>query len=136
MTIQKRYQVSLENKLDQLWYQDFCTIDRSVLCPKCRSGTCIVEHAKVDIELADEKILLSEFDMQFINSLKVDSPQYPSGLAQELDCTYQKVGKRAAKLKDMGFLKAKKMTRDKSLGERNYYSLTDDARDTYFKNGN
>jgi hypothetical protein len=28
MTIQKRYQVSLETKLDQLWYQDFCTIDR------------------------------------------------------------------------------------------------------------
>jgi hypothetical protein len=118
-------------------YEKLSTIELfDMLCPKCRSGTCIVEHAKVDIELADEKILLSEFDMQFINSLKVDSPQYPSGLAQELDCTYQKVGKRAAKLKDMGFLKAKKMTRDKSLGERNYYSLTDDARDTYFKNGN
>lgn len=103
-----------------------------MLCPKCKTGTCNVEHANVDIELADEKILLPEFDMQFINSLKVDSPQYPSGLAQELDCTYQKVGKRAAKLKDMGFLQARKMTRDKSLGERNYYSLTDEAHKTYF----
>ena len=104
-----------------------------MLCPKCKTGTCSVEHANVDVELADENILLPEFDMQFINSLKVDSPQYPSGLAQELDCTYQKVGKRAAKLKDMGFLRAKEMTIDKALGKRNYYSLTDEAITTYFE---
>ncbi|SMY34340.1 hypothetical protein [Photobacterium andalusiense] len=104
-----------------------------MLCPKCKTGTCSVEHANVDVELADEKILLSEFDMQFINSLKVDSPQYPSGLAQELDCTYQKVGKRAARLKDMGFLQAQEMTINKALGKRNYYSLTDEAVTTYFE---
>lgn len=104
-----------------------------MLCPKCKTGTCSVEHANVDVELADENILLPEFDMQLINSLKVDSPQYPSGLAQELDCTYQKVGKRAAKLKDMGFLQAKEMTIDKALGKRNYYSLTDEAITTYFE---
>ena len=103
-----------------------------MLCPKCKTGLCSVEHVSVDIKLADEQILLPEFDMQFINSLKVDSPQYPSGLAQELDCTYQKVGKRAAKLKDLGFLQAEEMTRDKTLGKRNYYSLTDDAIETYF----
>lgn len=103
-----------------------------MLCPTCRSGTCSVEHANVDIKSAADEVLLPEFDMQFINSLKVDSPQYPSGLAQELDCTYQKVGKRAAKLKDLGFLKAKEMTIDKTLGKRNYYSLTDKAVKTYF----
>jgi len=104
-----------------------------MLCPKCKVGTCKVEHAKVDVEIADDSVLLPEFDMQFINSLKVDSPQYPSGLAQELDCTYQKVGKRASKLKDLGFLSAQRMTKEKSLGERNYYSLTDEALDTYFE---
>ena len=104
-----------------------------MLCPKCKTGACSIEHANVDVELADESILLPEFDMQFINSLKVDSPQYPSGLAQELDCTYQKVGKRAAKLKDMGFLQAKEMIIDKALGKRNYYSLTDEAITTYFE---
>lgn len=104
-----------------------------MLCPTCKSGTCKVEHAKVDVELADDEVLLSEFDMQFINSLKIDNPQYPSGLARELDCTYQKVGKRAAKLKDLGYLTTEKMTRDAALGERNYYSLSDEALDTYFK---
>lgn len=115
-------------------YEMLSTIEMfDMLCPKCKIGTCSVEHANVNVKLADEKILLPEFDMQFINSLKVDSPQYPSGLAQELDCTYQKVGKRAAKLKDMGFLKAKEMTIDKALGKRNYYSLTDEAITTYFE---
>ena len=28
MAIQKRYQVALETKLDQLWHQGFCTIER------------------------------------------------------------------------------------------------------------
>ncbi|MGP9417343.1 hypothetical protein ACT3R4_18370, partial [Halomonas sp. AOP7-E1-9] len=105
-----------------------------MLCPTCKQGTCSIEHASVNIELADEKILLPEFDMQLMNYLKVDSPQYPSGLAQELDCTYQKVGKRASKLKDMGFLDAKEMILDKALGKRNYYSLTEAALKTYFQN--
>lgn len=105
-----------------------------MLCPKCKKGLCSVEHVAVSIDLAEDKILLPEFDMQLINSLKIDSPQYPSCLAQELDCTYQKIGKRAVKLKDMGLLKSNKMTLDKSLGERSYYSLTDDAEHIYFGN--
>lgn len=103
-----------------------------MLCPKCRKGYCTVKHVSVDIKLADEEILLPEFDMQFINSLKVDSPQYPSSLAQELDCTYQKVGKRASKLKEIGLIQTKEMVRDRNLGKRNYYSLTDEAYEKYF----
>lgn len=116
-------------------YEKLATIELfDMLCPKCKLGTCTVEHVSVDIKLADEKILLPEFDMQFINSLKVDNPQYPSGLAQELDCTYQKVGKRAMKLKEIGLLQIKEMMLDKVLGKRNYYSLTDKATKTYFDN--
>jgi len=107
-----------------------------MLCPTCKTGECTIEHAKVDIDLAEDRVLLPEFDMQLINSLKVDSPQYPSGLAMELDCTYQKIGKRATKLKDSGYLKSKKMTREKEVGERNYYSLTDLAFETYFTEPN
>ena len=103
-----------------------------MLCPKCKVGTCTVEHANVDIEEVNEEILLPEFDVLFLNSLKIDSPQYPSELAMELDCTYQKVGKRAAKLKEKGFLNSEKKTIDRALGERNYYSLSDDALNTYF----
>ncbi|HGJ5868871.1 hypothetical protein [Arsenophonus nasoniae] len=103
-----------------------------MLCPKCKKGTCSITPASVDIKLADDNILLSEFDMQVINLLKIDSPQYPSSLAQELDCTYQKVGKIASKLKEMGFLQTQRTLINKSLGERNYYSLTNKAHEVYF----
>lgn len=103
-----------------------------MLCPKCKAGNCIIQHAHADIERAHEEVLLPEFDVLFLNSLKIDSPQYPSGLAMELDCTYQKVGKRAAKLKDRGFIKTKEMILDQAIGKRNYYSLSDDALEIYF----
>ena len=39
---------------------------------------------------------------------------------------------RAAKLKAKGFIKTQEMTIDKSIGKRNYYSLSDDALEIYF----
>ncbi|MCD4732427.1 MAG: hypothetical protein K8R74_17630 [Bacteroidales bacterium] len=107
-----------------------------MLCPKCMKGTCSVEHANVDIDDVSEEILLPEFDVLFLNSLKIDSPQYPSELALELDCTYQKVGKKAAKLKEKGLLNSEKKMLDIALGERNYYSLSSDALEIYFKTKN
>lgn len=103
-----------------------------MLCPKCKEGKCNVEHANVEIDIADENILLPEFDFELLNSLRIDSPQYPSSLARELDCTYQKIGRRAAKLKEQGLIDRQKMTIDKSLGERNYYSITEKTSNTYF----
>lgn len=104
-----------------------------MLCPKCKKGTCSVKHANVDIEDVSGEILLPEFDVLFLNSLKIDSPQYPSQLAMELDCTYQKVGKIATKLKEKGLLDSEKKILDRTLGERNYYSLSRYALETYFK---
>ena len=103
-----------------------------MLCPKCKRGICNVEHVTVTVDEVADESLLPEFDVLFLNSLNIDSPQYPSELAMELDCTYQKIGKRAAKLKDHGLLSSEKKVLDKSLGERNYYSLTAKAIDTYF----
>lgn len=104
-----------------------------MLCPKCKKGKCQIEHANVDIEIAPEETLLPEFDLLFLNSLNIDSPQYPSSLAMELDCTYQKVGKRAAKLNEKGYLKMKEMLMDRAIGKRNYYSLSDDALKIFFE---
>lgn len=103
-----------------------------MLCPKCKEGICRVEHAKVKIEIANDNILLPELDFQLLNSLRIESPQYSSSLARELDCTYQKVGKRASKLKEQGYITTQKMKVDKSLGERNYYKISQKAKDTYF----
>ena len=77
-------------------------------------------------------IQIPEFDINLLNSLKIEQPQYPSSLAQELDCTYQKVSRRSIKLKDAGLIDSEKKTMDPKIGERTYYKLTDKAIATYF----
>lgn len=107
----------------------------NMLCPTCRKGNCEIEHVTVDLPLVAENIQIPEFDITFLNSLNIESPQYPSTLAQELDCTYQKVSKRSIKLKELGLIESEKKTIDPKLGERTYYTLTDKARQTYFAEG-
>nr|WP_319401787.1 winged helix-turn-helix domain-containing protein [uncultured Carboxylicivirga sp.] len=104
-----------------------------MLCPKCRKGTCEVEHVTGDYKDTSKEIQIPEFDLNFLNSLKIEQPQYPSSLAQELDCTYQKISKRAIKLKDSGLITSEKLTIDKSIGERTYYKLTDKSLELYYE---
>lgn len=103
-----------------------------MLCPNCRKGVCEIKHVSVQIPEVAQEIQIPEFDMNFLNSLNIEAPQYPTSLAQELDCTYQKVSKRSVKLKDSGLLKSEKKTLDQKIGERTYYSLTDKAEKLYF----
>lgn len=103
-----------------------------MLCPTCRKGNCEVEHVTVEIPTVAEDIQIPEFDINLLNSLKIEAPQYPSSLAQELDCTYQKVSKRSIKLKDIGLVESEKKTIDSKIGERTYYTLTDKAMQRYF----
>jgi len=104
-----------------------------MLCPTCKKGTCSIEHVSVDLPAVNEQIQIAEFDLSFLNSLKIEQPQYASGLAQELDCTYQKVSRRSIKLKELGLIATERKTLDSAKGERTYYDLTDKANETYFK---
>lgn len=103
-----------------------------MLCPKCKTGTCEIEHVTGDYQDTSKEIQIPEFDLNFLNSLRIEQPQYPSSLAQELDCTYQKISKRSIKLKDSGLITSEKLTLHKSIGERTYYHLTDKASELYF----
>lgn len=103
-----------------------------MLCPTCRKGYCEVKSVSIDLPNINEEILISEFDLNFLNSLKIEEPQYASCLAQELDCTYQKVSRRAIRLKEHQLISSVKKQLDTSLGERTYYYLTDKAKDIYF----
>jgi len=104
----------------------------NMLCPTCKNGICEIEHVAVEMHVASDNIQIPEFDLNFLNSLKIEEPQYPSSLAQELDCTYQKVSKRSIKLKERGLIDSVKKTIDNKIGERTYYTLTEKARQTYF----
>ena len=103
-----------------------------MLCPTCRKGQCSIQHVTVDVPTVNEDIQIPEFDLNLLNSLKIEQPQYASSLSQELDCTYQKVSKRAIKLREANLLENKKETLNKKLGERTYYYLTDEAKKIYF----
>lgn len=103
-----------------------------MLCPKCKNGVCLINEVAVDMPSVNEEIQLPELDMQLLNSLHIESLQYASSLAQELDCTYQKVSRRAIKLKESDLIAIEKKKIDQQIGERSYYSLTDKARAIYF----
>ena len=120
----KTYQYELLDKL-QLF---------DMMCPTCKQGICSIEHVTVTLPAVNEQIQIAEFDLNFLNSLKIDQPQYASGLAQELDCTYQKVSRRSIKLRELGLIKNERKTLDAETGERTYYNLTDKANETYFDN--
>jgi predicted transcriptional regulator len=103
-----------------------------MLCPKCKKGNYKIEHVKVDLPTVDKTIELPEFDFKLLNSLKIDEPQFASLLAQELDCYWQTVRSRVAILANKGLIEMKRETREERYGERNYYYLTEKAKETYF----
>lgn len=104
-----------------------------MLCPTCKSGNCEIEHVVATLPQVSEEIQIPEFDLNLLNSLHIEEPQYASSLAQELDCTYQKVSRRSIKLKESGLITTEKKVLNTTLGERSYYYLTTRALDTYFK---
>lgn len=103
-----------------------------MLCPTCKRGNCSIEHVSVVLPIVNEQIQIAEFDLSLLNSLNIEQPQYASGLAQELDCTYQKISRRSIKLKELGLISSERKTLDLKTGERTYYDLTEKAKDTYF----
>ena len=103
-----------------------------MMCPNCKKGTCSLEHIQIELPKFDEDKQLQEVDLNLISSLKIDEPQYPSALAQEIDCTYQKVSRRASKLEQKGLIRSEKLELLSEVGRRTYYFLTDKAKKDYF----
>ncbi|WP_410508399.1 hypothetical protein RSJ42_16845 [Methanosarcina hadiensis] len=104
-----------------------------MLCPECRKGVCEIIHVEVELPTVKQEIQLMEFDLKLLNALRIDEPQFASLLAQDLDCHYQKVTKRAQFLEtEHSLLMRKKETLYREYGERTYYYLTDKARNIYF----
>lgn len=99
-----------------------------MLCPSCKTGTCHVKDIKVEIEEKPENILLLPIEYEVINSLKILPNQYPGQLAQELDCTVQKIRRIVDKLEERNLVKRDK---DRTANDRTIYVLTETA-DIYF----
>ncbi|WP_197196513.1 winged helix-turn-helix domain-containing protein [Shouchella lehensis] len=102
-----------------------------MLCPKCKKGKCNVEHVSVGIPSEKHDILLPEIDLLTLNSLRISQPQYATQLAQELDCTAQKIRRVVDKLESSDLVIRKR--ENGQAGVRTYYYLTDKANSRYFR---
>ncbi|MQR93632.1 MarR family transcriptional regulator [Fictibacillus phosphorivorans] len=102
-----------------------------MLCPTCKTGICSVEDVEVTVPTESPELLLPEIELATLNSLRISHPQYATQLAQELDCTSQKVSRVVDKLERKELVIRRREAGE--AGTRTYYYITDLAIDTYFK---
>jgi len=91
-------------KMEQL---DFLKM-YEMLCPKCKNGTCEIKNVEVDLDEKPVEMLLLSVEYEILNSLRICPKQYPAELAQEIDCTVQKIRRIIDKLVDKGLVKRDK----------------------------
>ena len=106
--------------------------DYGMLCPTCRKGVCTVSNLsrkyEATLRAVDSNLLLRPTELGILKTLNAEKkPLYAGDIAEELDCSYQLVGKRAKQLSDQGLVK-----RDKNDENRREFSLTPEASKTYF----
>ncbi|MFG6062202.1 MarR family winged helix-turn-helix transcriptional regulator, partial [Salmonella enterica] len=101
-----------------------------MLCPSCKVGVCSVEDVEVSVPAEAPELLLTEIEFAALNSLRISEAQYATQLAQELDCTRQKISRVVDKLESKELVIRKK--KDGEAGNRTYYYITDLAKRTYF----
>jgi DNA-binding MarR family transcriptional regulator len=101
-------------------------------CPRCKGGECQVSNLSRKYEavlraVADE-MLLPKVELGILHTLGSENrPLFSADVAEELDCSYQLVGKRASFLSDRGLV-----NRDGHQGSRRVLEITDRARNIYF----
>jgi len=104
----------------------------NMLCPSCREGTCRVVNLsrKYEAILRDvnDESLLPATDLGVLKVLQDEGKNlFPKDIAEELDCSYQLVGKRGKNLADR-----KLIIRDFNDQNRRTLTITDTAKAIYF----
>ena len=106
-----------------------------MLCPKCRSGTCVVINLTRKYESLlnsiDKELLLPSTELGILRTLESEkSPMFASEIASELDCSYQLVGKRGRTLAERQLVSRDEIRTP--TGMRRQFQITDAARAAYF----
>jgi hypothetical protein len=105
----------------------------NMLCPKCREGTCrIINLSKRYGEILDNirpDLLLPQIELGMLETLHNEHRElFAQEIAEELDCSYQLIGKRSKILEERGLI-----DRTKNDNDRRVYRLRDDAVKDYFE---
>lgn len=104
-----------------------------MLCPKCRRGTCkVINLSKrygAVLDSIRSELLLPQIELGTIETLhNAQRDLYAQEIAEELDCSYQLVGRRSKILEERGLIDRIK------LENRRVYRLRDEAIKDYFEN--
>jgi len=101
-------------------------------CPKCFVGTCQVVNLSKKYESilrsVDPELLLPRTELGILQTLRVERrPMFARDIAEDLDCSYQLVGKRGKTLSDRGLVE-----RTENDQGRRQFELTKAAETEYF----
>jgi DNA-binding MarR family transcriptional regulator len=101
-------------------------------CPRCKSGVCEVTNLSRKYEplirAVDAELMLPSTELGILQTLHTEGQGlYAIRIAQELDCSYQLVGKRGKALAERDLV-----VREKDQTKRRTFSMTDKAARAYF----
>jgi DNA-binding transcriptional ArsR family regulator len=103
-------------------------------CPECRDGLCRVVNLADDFELEvaqlQEDLMLESVELDILNTLEAEKRRMRAGeISALIDVTYQLVGHRTSKLRDMGLVEKQASSADGKMRS----AITQRAEGTYFR---
>lgn len=104
-----------------------------MMCPTCKNGKCEVVNLSRKYEAVlrgiDDGMLLPPTELGILNVLFTESRDlFASDIAEELDCSFQLIGRRGKILAERGLVDRAKNNRN-----RRVFSITDEAKENYFE---
>ncbi|OYD96276.1 MarR family transcriptional regulator [Nostoc sp. 'Peltigera membranacea cyanobiont' 210A] len=113
---------------EELHYLEY----NKMLCPECHNPVNIISNSEtiqLELEKIDKSKLLPHIELSILYEInKTEKDLKPGEIAEELDCSYQLIGKRAKKLNE----EKKLILRMRVEGGKVVYKLTDKAKNDYF----
>lgn len=103
------------------------------LCPECKAGQCVVvnlaDDYKEEIDSLNQELMLEETELEILQALNSENrPMRANEISEMIDKSYQLIGKRTSKLKELGYV-------DKNqLNGHVHNEITERARGIYFPN--
>jgi len=79
------------------------------LCPECKAGLCevvnLADDYKEEIESLNQELMLDESELEILQVLNDEQkPMRANEISELIDKSYQLVGKRTGKLKELGYV--------------------------------
>lgn len=101
------------------------------LCPECKAGQCIIvnlaDDYKEEIDSLNQELMLEETELEILQALHNENrPMRANEISELVDKSYQLIGKRTGKLKELGYVDKK------HLSGHMYNEITERARGIYF----